>query len=351
MLKFFKKIISFIMSTLAILNITATDVEVFVEEVKERKDKIIYSEYVSNSEKFCEIPGLDTKFVPQGLDYCEYLDKVIICGYMDKDKDDKTNAPSRIYVINPESRTTEKYVTLTNVDGSEYIGHCGGIASFEKNAWVVSNKYAYRLSLDKLKNAEDQTSIQFEDKFNSGTRASYISCSDGILWIGEYHRKWSQYKTDKKHRLTSPNGEKMYAWTCGYILKSGHTKGFDYDGTSKKIVAPDYILETESMCQGFTQLPDGRFVTSISGKIFKSELNIYENVLKSKEDKIIKVSGKNVKLWFLDSSKMISSLKALPNSEGIDYYHDELLVVYESASKKMKLRHINGTKYIWSVQV
>jgi hypothetical protein len=75
-----------------------------------------------------------------------------------------TEGNSRIYVINPESGETEKYVSLIEVDGDGYTGHCGGIATFEGNAWVVSGKYARRLSLDALRDAENEL-MAFQAKY------------------------------------------------------------------------------------------------------------------------------------------------------------------------------------------
>lgn len=341
----FSKITAFFMSIITAVSLLPVNLVKTVTRDDGLIEKIGFSAYNRCAEKFCENPDTDTDFVPQGLAYSDYLDKVLVCGYMN------TEGNSRIYVIDPESGETEKYVSLIEVNGDDYTGHCGGIATFEGNAWVVSGKYARRLPLDILKNAENEASVQFADKFNTGTRASYANCSNGVLWIGEYHKDGDDYVTDDTHHLTSPDGESMFAWTCGYILESGNPQGFDYDGNSKNIVAPDFILETESMCQGFTQLPDGRFVTSISGKITKSELNFYENVLNGEADDTVTVSGEDVDLYFLDSASRVDSLTALPRSEGIDVYDGKLLVLYESGCRKMLAAQVVRTDYVWSVEI
>ncbi len=342
MSSFISKITSVFMSVITALSLSPVT-NFFIGDEGIIK-KIAFSAYNEQFDKFCEIPALEEDFVPQGLDYCDYLDKILVCGYMNSD------AASRIYVINPKNGECEKYVTLKETNGEEYTGHCGGIATFEANAWVVSGKYARRLPLDLLQNAENGNSVQFADKFNSGTRASYINCSNGVLWIGEYHKNGDSYVTEDSHHLTSPDGEEMKAWTNGYILESGNPTGFDYDGSSKEIIVPDYILATESMCQGFAQLPDGRFVTSISGQITKSELNTYNNVLDKDADGTVIISDKEVNIWFLDSDEMVSSLNALPRSEGIDLYGNKLLVLYESGAKKLAFSQIVCTNYIWSAE-
>ncbi len=342
---FFSKITAFFMSIITAISLLPINLVKGITRDTGLIEKAGFIAYNERAEKFCENPDTDSDFVPQGLAYSDHLDKVLICGYMN------TEGNSRIYVIDPVSGETEKYVSLIEVDGDDYTGHCGGIATFEGNAWVVSGKYARRLPLDTLKNAENGSSVQFVDRFNTGTRASYANCSNGILWIGEYHKDGNDYVTEDSHHLTSPNGEKMSAWTCGYVLESGNPQGFSYNGKSKDIVAPDFILETESMCQGFTQLPDGRFVTSISGKITKSELNFYENVLNGEADGTVEVAGKDVNLYFLDGAVKTDSLKALPRSEGVDVYNGKLLVLYESGCRKMLAAQVVRTDYVWSVEV
>lgn len=345
MIEIFSKITAFFMSVITAISVLPVNLVKNITSDTGLIEKIGFSAYNEKAEKFCENPDTDSDFVPQGLAYSDYLDKILVCGYMN------TAGNSRIYMVDPESGKTEKYVSLIEVDGDDYTGHCGGIATFHGNAWVVSGKYARRLSLDTLKDAENEASVQFIDQFNTGTRASYANCSNGILWIGEYHKKGDDYVTEDSHHLTSPNGEEMAAWTCGYILDSSNPQGFTYNGKSKDIVAPDFILETESMCQGFTQLPDGRFVTSISGKITKSELNFYKNVLDGEADGTVEVAGKDVKLYFLDSATKVDSLKALPRSEGVDMYDGKLLVLYESGCRKMLAAQVVRTDYIWSVNV
>lgn len=341
----FEKISAFFLSIITAITMLPTNIVNTVTSDEGFIANTFFTSYNEKSEKFCEIPDLDTDFVPQGLAYSDYLDRVLICGYMNE------GGASRVYVINPENGAQEKYITLISVDGSEYTGHCGGIATFEGNSWIVSGSYARRLPLDLIKNAENGSALQFVDRFNTGTRASYANCSNGILWVGEYHKNGNTYVTEDSHHLTSPAGEKMNAWTCGYILEKGNPQGFDYNGTSKAIVAPDYVLGTESMCQGFAQLPDGRFVTSVSGQITKSELNAYKNVLELPHDTTVNISDKEVKMWFLDSTKEVSSLNAIPRSEGVDNYNGKLLVLYESGCKKLFASQVVSTNHVWSVIV
>ena len=59
------------------------------------------------SQKEFAIPGLDSSFVPQGLDYDSVNDKFVVCGYM------SNKSSSRIYIVDGQTGKTEKYFTLT----------------------------------------------------------------------------------------------------------------------------------------------------------------------------------------------------------------------------------------------
>ena len=61
--------------------------------------------FFDNASKEFAIPGLDTSFVPQGIDKIDGQNKYIISGYMND------GGPSRFYIYDVESDTS-KYFTL-----------------------------------------------------------------------------------------------------------------------------------------------------------------------------------------------------------------------------------------------
>ena len=67
-----------------------------------------YPEFQKLSQKEFKIPGLETSFVPQGIEYDQTNDKFIVCGYMNN------GSASRFYVIDGQTGETEKYFTLTS---------------------------------------------------------------------------------------------------------------------------------------------------------------------------------------------------------------------------------------------
>ena len=64
-------------------------------------------EFFDNAKKEWEIPGLETTFTPQGFSKIEGQNKYLISGYMNDE------SPSRVYVIDGETGTAERYFTLS----------------------------------------------------------------------------------------------------------------------------------------------------------------------------------------------------------------------------------------------
>ena len=115
----FTKITAFFMSLVTAISLLPINLVKTVTSDDGLIAKIGFSAYNQKAEKLFENPDTDTDFVPQGLAYSDYLGKVLICGYMN------TEGNSRIYVVDPVSGETEKYVSLIEVDGDDYTGHCG----------------------------------------------------------------------------------------------------------------------------------------------------------------------------------------------------------------------------------
>ena len=93
----FAKITSIFMSLVTAISLLPVNLVKTVTRDTSLISKLAFYEYNEKAEKFCENPDTDSDFVPQGLAYSDYLDKILVCGYMN------TEGNSRIYVIDPES--------------------------------------------------------------------------------------------------------------------------------------------------------------------------------------------------------------------------------------------------------
>ncbi|MDE7264736.1 MAG: hypothetical protein K2N52_00475, partial [Clostridia bacterium] len=112
-----------------------------------------YEDFEKNFSKEFAIPGLGNGAVPQGMGNCEIAydlkddEGVIISkkqqyffisAYM------VDGSPSRIYVTGGDTGYIG-YVTMKNVDGTDYKGHCGGIAANNNGSvvWVTGENTVF----------------------------------------------------------------------------------------------------------------------------------------------------------------------------------------------------------------
>ena len=98
-------------------------------------------------------------------------------------------------------------------------------------------------------------------------------------------------------------------------------------------MTPDYVLSIPDEIQGMTKLESGEFVLSRSyGRNNKSSLLLYRGVLDSNPDRTVRINGKEVPLWFLDSETSVKSITAPPMLESLERADGNVLALFESAA-------------------
>ncbi len=219
-----------------------------------------YESFDKNFSKEFAIPGLKDGAVPQGMGNCE-LSNV-------KDKDGNVisakqqyffitaymvdGSPSRIYVTGGDTGYIG-YVTMKNVDGTDYTGHCGGIAMNSNGSivWVTGESTVYVAKssdnkdndytvtaneiIDKAlgkvtgEDGEIDRAVKFTAQFDANCNADFCYYYNdpkysNRLFVGEFYRK-GNYETDASHRLTTPNGYKNTAFAYEYAINTGNKYG------------------------------------------------------------------------------------------------------------------------------
>ncbi len=270
-----------------------------------------YKDFESFREEF-EIPGLDDGAVPQGMGTCpaeyyvynEEVDKTeakiqqyyFISAYM------SDGSPSRIYVTGAETGYVG-YVTMKTEDGKDFYGHCGGIAINNTRSavssttanyytlWVTGESMVYCAKASpefisqkktiaqeivekagrKADAAENKT-IQFTASFEANCNASFCyyyddPSSSGVssdrLYVGEFYRD-GNYKTDDKHKLTTPGGYKNTAFMYEYNVTSSTENKYGL----YMINAADGLAESDRVprIQKIFSLPEKVQGVAFSGK-------------------------------------------------------------------------------------
>lgn len=256
------------------------------------------------------IPGLNEGAVPQGLaNYTSYMPAVdgkeqknmqeyyFISAYMKK-------GPSRIYVTG--SRTGYVgYVNLANEDGSDYTGHCGGIAtnctpsSGSGTLWVVSEGRVYCAgkSSDKYLNiaeeviekaaSDENKTVRFTAGFNANCNADFCfyydydgnplsrHVTEDKLYVGEFYRRGSS-ETDAGHHITTKNGSHnkafVYEYKPDFTSKYGlQTLTADNIADEYKVPKIQYVFSVPEKIQGFARVCDSSSTSAIKGELVLSQ--------------------------------------------------------------------------------
>lgn len=312
--------------------------------------------FFNNADKEFSIPGLDTKFCPQGMTtFDDDPNKYLISGYM------TDGSPSRFYLIDGDTNSIIKYVTL-NIDGLDFCGHVGGVTSHGDNIWTVCTVdgagYGFRFTLSDLNKTTPGGEInitQNADVFNTYNGADFVFVYDNYLWVGEFY-KAKKYETPKRHRLVTPSGETNTAVVMGFQLASSDSYSYGLATSSsynwKPI--PQKALSIRGLCQGIAVTSDGKFVLSTSWSLADSHIYLYENVFDEEPAKLefgAFEGSQAIDLWYLDNDSLINSIKAPSMSEEIIVKNNRVYVLFESACKKYRAYNRKRLRNVYSLSL
>jgi len=304
-----------------------------------------YTPYFEISEQFAIIPGLKERLIPQGLAYIAEKDWFVISHY-------RSGAVSVLSFVDAATGEWIKSVTLSNEDGSVYTGHAGGVAVSRLNLWISSGSFLRRIPLQALYSAGNGESIRIVDKFNAGTNASFVTCNNDVLWVGEFFHN-NDYLTDSEHYARISIFEMNHAWVTGFKLNTQSDLLQTEPQADENIpVIPDYILSIPDIVQGMAFSESGQIVLSESyGRNNDSTIAVYASILFDEPDRMKTVNGEEVPMWILSSKNFSGKVTALPMSENIVMKDGRLYILYESAGEKYLTTTRYATDHIWQMNL
>lgn len=288
-------------------------------------------EFFFRAVRTAEIPGLDGKFVPQGLEYDGERDIFAISGYM------SDSGAAAIHTLHPDG--SSRSLDIVTEDGSSFINHAGGIAISGEYAYIAGcDGKCYVLSAKDIANAENKT-VQVIGEFPAGNRADYCTVSSGYLFIGEYYHP-VKFTTDESHHITTPVGDSNKALMLAFKLGDDEAMGV--------CAEPEAAFSTTGRIQGACFDGD-RVYFSASSTLQGSQLLSYD--YKSAQKGTYTYSEKTLDLYYLDNSVLTFELKMPPLSEGITVRDGQLYVIFESAAKKYKYGRLFGAQYMYRLKL
>ena len=302
---------------------------------------VIEKDYISDNEAYADftqkfksdftVPGLLEGVIPQGFCYCDTYEYFIISGYYEDGK-----LPSVIMIVEAKKGSLISYHPLCLMDGSNYTGHAGGVASSENTLYITSDNLCYTISLDNLNTTKSGEKISFESQFKINTKGSFAGYNNGILWIGDF------IESDKKERekvqtiTTLDSGETFYAYCEGYILDDGLPSVKKINSSSDGYI-PDYMIAIPEQVQGIGFTDTDKIVFSTSyGRKNNSQILIYEDVFATDRVGTYNVDNTTVDLFACSSTLLDRTIEAPPMSEGITSYNDNLYILFESGAAKYR---------------
>lgn len=292
-------------------------------------EKIIFSEFYSNSEIYGKVPGLWNGYVQQG--YCNVMGDCVrlSCGFMNNGK------PSRIYVL-PDDGQRAEFVELFFSDGTPYKEHTGGIAVYGDTVFVTGT-----VGLDIFSYADvtdgDGKATQI-NTFPTINDPAYCFVSEADLYVGSFYRA-GNYETLQEERIVTPAGDTNTAIMAVYPI--------DTATCFPASEAPSLLYSTTGLVQGAALTEDGKMILATSYGIAKSHLYIYDTAKAIAMEGLYTVGGHSAPLKYLDSTSLIDDIEAPPMAEEIIYEDGTVYVMNESASMKYLFGKLTTGSYVY----
>ncbi len=298
------------------------------------------SGYYRASEKAFKIPEIGGGYVPQGMCYDENSQTFILSGYM------KDHSKSPVYLV--KNGELVKKVSLLMPDGTDYVGHGGGIDFWGEYLYVTGGSdcciYVYSYA-DLLESANGEAisclgAFSLKESNTDYIGNAFVTVYEGRLITGEFYREKS-YPTLKSHKITTKAGDYNQALAVEYKLDV--SKPFGIDPTPVKAYSmPDQV-------QGLT-VDNGKIYLSTSWGLSFSKIYEYseDNLVLQGETEIL---GEKVPLYAMDSASLNKIYKIAPMSEEMVIIDGKLYVNCESASNKYVFGKFTGGKWIYKTDL
>ena len=276
-----------------------------------------------------DIPETENGYVPQGYCYCEAADAYIISYYHDKDA-------SVLSMVDAKTGKRQKTVLLHQSDGTPFTGHAGGVADDDTYIYICDDNTIYRISLERLQTASDGAPVMLTESIVTDVKCSYIGTDGEYLYAGEFYTYYSdgRYDTDPTHHMQVSTTELSFARCNAYALSEIENA---FAETPETTVTPTMSFTVPNRVQGFTRLSDGQFALSVSyGRNTDSWLYTYADVTKGEPAYYLTYPDRDVPVYSLCRTDIVSRLRLPPLLEGIDTKDGKVTGIFESGAEKYK---------------
>lgn len=323
-----------VVQTTEITNKITQSSVILTDRLAENND---FSTFLKSYKSSHTVPGLLEGVIPQGVCYDETTGYLLITGYYEDSK-----YPSVLMVLDEKNGKLLNYYSLKKINGEDYYGHAGGIASSQNTIYIVSEGECYTFPADTLLNEVKQSYIQFQSNFKLNTKGSFACYSNNTLWIGDFIQSDDKERKAVKDITTLESGETFYAYCEGYKLVDGlpDVNKINKDSTG---YIPDYYMAIPEQVQGMAFTKTGKILFSTSyGRKNNSKIYVFDDIISKEATETKIVNGEQVDFYSCKSSLLLSEIIAPPMAEGMANTPDKIYIMFESGAEKYRC---DGGKY------
>ena len=307
-----------------------------------------FAPFLSRAEKAYLIPGLNEAAIPQGMSCCGENSLIYISAYFKADA-----VPSVIVALDAQSGNFAAEYRLYNSDGSPFSSHVGGLAAVGEKLYVsarLDQDGSYSIAvipLDSLP-ATGSHGITIEETVALPVSPSFLNCSQGILWVGNFYHPSANYGLSTGMNFTTETADGNYGcYILGYDLGRSDALSAGPEG----FPIPDYVLVAPDRIQGMVFCDDGTVLLSQSyGRKNNSTLLRYDLNL-DLPDLTVPVGSKEVPAYILASGTLREAITAMPMTEALTLGSDgSILVLFESGA----MAYQDGkyrTDHVWRLRL
>ncbi len=303
-------------------------------------DRIRHGSFYKDAEREFVIPGLNENYTPQGFDYLEEHDTYVCCGYM------SDGTASRIYLITADYKSSDA-ILIKNADGSDFLGHAGGITAMGDHVYLTDDNCILMLSLADIMNGDGTATVA--DSFPVSLDPAYCTVYGGNLYVGSYYYP-EKYETPEHERMVTPAGDQNYAIMAVYPL--------DAESGKPTQALPTAFYSTRGMVQGMEFVDEDTIILSTSWGLNTSHLYCYDlsavtpvTAVAIEQRTTEGDSVAHLPLYYLDSSNCFADIVAPCMSEEIVCRDGRIYIMSEAASNKYFFGKLLGANRLYSYPI
>ncbi len=295
-----------------------------------------YATFYDQAEQEFSIPGIDSGFIPQDIDYYDVGETWLFSGYMT----DGSRSPVYKRYVNGD--TFEVYVN--DADGKPYSGHGSAITSNDKFIYLTCENGYLVFDADDFISLPGGDSITTLQKVDLDFTPAFMNIENNELYVGNFYHPESYETPDEHHIATLDGREGGMNQAVMYIF--GSNEWFQYGFSSTPVRAysiPDRV-------QGVCATADEKLIFSTSYGLASSHILTYDTE-GMESDGYFSTSSGDVPLFILDARTQVEDLEAPPMTEGIETHEGRIFICDESATNKYIFGKLYGAGKVFSIPI